>query len=114
MSIPRDELYGRVESRVDAMISAGLLRETESLIRQYGAGNVDALKSLGYKQMRDVVDGRSDIKSAVEEIKLLTRNYAKRQFTWFRNDKRYVWVDNRNPKDAALHIYNDIRSNTGV
>ena len=114
MSIPRDELYGRVEARVDSMISSGLLRETEFLIRQYGAGNVDALKSLGYKQMRDVVEGRNDVRSAVEEIKLLTKNYVKRQFTWFRNDKRYVWVDNRRPKDAALHIYNDIRSNTGV
>ena len=113
MSIPRDELYGRVEARVDAMISAGLLRETESLINQYGAENIDALKSLGYKQMRDVLEGKSDIASAAAEIKTLTRNYAKRQFTWFKNDGRYLWVDNRDPELAALAIMKDIRAKGG-
>ena len=114
MSIPRDELYRRVEERVDGMLKDGLLNETEAVIKKYGAGNVDALKSLGYKQMRDVIEGRCDMPAAVAEIKLLTRNYVKRQFTWFKNDKRYAWVDNRNPKDAALHIYYDIRGNRGI
>ncbi len=114
MSIPRDELYRRVEERVDRMMKDGLLNETEAIIKKYGAENVDALKSLGYKQMRDVVEGTRDVLSAVTEIKLLTRNYVKRQFTWFRNDKRYTWVDNRNPEAAALNIYNDIRGNRGI
>ena len=108
MSIPREELYLRVEARTDSMIRDGLLHETESLMREYGADKIDALKSLGYKQMRDVLEGRNDIKSAADEIKLLTRNYAKRQLTWFRNDHRYVWIDNLRPEKAARAIFDDI------
>ena len=110
MSIPRQELYRRIEARVETMLQSGLLNETKSLMARYGAENIDALKSLGYKQMRAVIEGRSDIASAEAEIKILTRNYAKRQITWFGNDKRYTWIDNRNPEAAASAIWADIRA----
>lgn len=78
--VPRDELYRRIERRVDRMMEQGLLAEVESLLPYR---HCNALQSVGYREFFDYFDGRIPLESAVEAVKQHTRNYAKRQITWF-------------------------------
>jgi tRNA dimethylallyltransferase len=81
LDMPRDQLYERINIRVDNMIASGLEDEVRSLI-QYK--NLPALQTVGYKEMIDFIEGRCTKEEAIEKIKQHTRNYAKRQLTWFR------------------------------
>ena len=80
MNIPRDELYRRIDRRVDRMMEQGLLAEVESLLPYR---HCNALQSVGYREFFDYFDGRIPLAAAVEAVKQHTRNYAKRQITWF-------------------------------
>lgn len=84
--IDRKELYKRIEERIDQQIEEGLIEETERLINQYGIG-LPALTSLGYKEIAEYLQGVRTLEDAVVEFKKKTRNYAKRQLTWFRRYK---------------------------
>ncbi|MGB9597244.1 MAG: tRNA (adenosine(37)-N6)-dimethylallyltransferase MiaA [Candidatus Poribacteria bacterium] len=88
---PRDELYKRIESRIDKMITDGFLNEVRSLA-DYDR-NLPSMNCLGYKELLAYLDGKCSFESAVELIKRNTRHYAKRQLTWFRKDKRIKWID---------------------
>jgi tRNA dimethylallyltransferase len=81
LDLPRDQLYERINIRVDNMIASGLEDEVRSLI-QYK--NLPALQTVGYKEMIDFIEGRCTKEEAIEKIKQHTRNYAKRQLTWFK------------------------------
>ena len=78
----RELLYERINKRVDNMIEEGLLEEVNRLnaFKQF-----NALKTVGYKELNEHLDGKYDLKTAIENIKQHTRNYAKRQITWFKN-----------------------------
>lgn len=78
----RDKLYAQINKRVDEMIENGLLQEAEKYISHK---DYNALKTVGYKELYDYLHGDYDLKTAVEKIKQHTRNYAKRQITWFKN-----------------------------
>lgn len=84
----RDALYHGINSRVDAMIAAGLLKEVESLSPYR---HKPPLLTVGYAELFDYLDGKCTLMEAVERIKQNTRRYAKRQLTWFRKDKTTVW-----------------------
>lgn len=84
----RDVLYQRINSRVDAMVAAGLLKEVESLLPYR---HKPPLLTVGYAELFDYLDGKCTLVQAVERIKQNTRRYAKRQLTWFRKDKTTVW-----------------------
>ena len=81
LDLPRELLYERINIRVDNMIASGLEDEVRTLI-QYK--NLPALQTVGYKEMIDFIEGRCTKEEAIEKIKQHTRNYAKRQLTWFR------------------------------
>jgi tRNA dimethylallyltransferase len=81
LEIPREELYKRIDNRVDEMMSAGLLDEAESLFEYR---NLNALQTVGYKELFEYMEGKISLPYAVEEIKKNTRHYAKRQMTWFK------------------------------
>ncbi len=83
---PREELYGRIDRRVDAMMAAGLVEEARRL---YPHAGLNALSTVGYRELFDCFDGKHDMETAVELIKRNTRRYAKRQLTWFRRNRRY-------------------------
>jgi tRNA dimethylallyltransferase len=91
LRMPREILYKRIEERVDEMIKAGLVAETENIYRKYG--NVNALKAIGYKEIIPYFDGEYGLQEAVRMIKRNTRHYAKRQMTWFNREKRLQWFD---------------------
>jgi len=86
----RDELYNRINNRVDEMISNGLEKEAESLVSMK---DFNALNTVGYKEFFNYFEGKSTREEAVELIKRNTRRYAKRQMTWWGKDKEIVWFN---------------------
>ncbi|MCB0533730.1 MAG: tRNA (adenosine(37)-N6)-dimethylallyltransferase MiaA [Lewinellaceae bacterium] len=81
LELPRNELYARIDARVDQMIDAGLEQEARQL---YPYRQLPALNTVGYTEWFDFFDGKTDRDTAIEKIKQHSRNYAKRQATWFR------------------------------
>jgi tRNA dimethylallyltransferase len=92
LELPRQELYERINRRVDQMMEAGLLEEVKSLLP---FRHLNALQTVGYKELFDHLDGKVSLEEAIELIKKNTRHYAKRQMTWFRKDPAIQWVDVR-------------------
>lgn len=88
LELPREELYARINSRVDAMMEAGLLDEVKGL---YSSRHLNALQTVGYTELFDYIEGKHSLDRAVELIKQHTRNYAKRQMTWFKKDPEFAW-----------------------
>ncbi len=85
---PREELFARINHRVDAMIDEGLLEEA---IIHYRNRHLNALNTVGYKEIFDWISNRWSLEVAVEKIKTNTRRYAKRQLTWFKRYEDAVW-----------------------
>lgn len=93
---PKDILYHRIEKRCDRMIHAGLLDEVEKLIPEGIRSNPSACQAIGYRQALDYLDSQrtnEDYKKFEREFKQASRNYAKRQLTWFRKEPLFRWVD---------------------
>ena len=88
IELPREVLYQRINTRVDAMMQAGLFEEAFSL---YPQRRLNALNTVGYKELFDHFAGLTTIEHAVEKIKTHSRRYAKRQLTWFKKDPGYTW-----------------------
>ena len=88
--VDRAELYNRINLRVDAMIKNGLVKEVQTLLLYR---NANALQTVGYKEIIDYLDNKISLDEAIETIKQNTRNYAKRQMTWFRRDKEIHWFE---------------------
>ena len=84
----RQELYDRINQRVDTMMSEGLLDEVRS-VSAYRSTN--ALNTVGYKELFDYIDGRWSLEEAVERIKGNTRRYARKQLTWYKRDEQVTW-----------------------
>ncbi len=91
IDMPREELYDRINRRVDAMMAAGLEEEARAV---YPYRQLNSLQTVGYKELFDFFDGKISRDEAVELIKRNTRRYAKRQLTWFRRDKEIRWFAN--------------------
>ena len=85
----RQELIQRIDRRVDLMMEQGLLEEAKAL---YPKRQLNALNTVGYKELFAYFDGDCSLTEAVEQIKIHTRQYAKRQMTWLRRDKEYLWI----------------------
>lgn len=90
---PRDDLYARIESRVDAMLVAGLLMEVSALRADgFSRANTPALRTIGYQEPLAYLDGELGYDEMIERMKRNTRRYAKRQLTWFRRAPEYHWL----------------------
>ncbi len=89
---PRAELYRRIEMRVDQMLEMGLIDEVRSLMADAQA-QTTARQAIGYKEIAAALEGKMSMTEAVDFLKQATRNYAKRQLTWFRRDARVQWVE---------------------
>ncbi|MED6325962.1 MAG: tRNA (adenosine(37)-N6)-dimethylallyltransferase MiaA [Verrucomicrobiota bacterium] len=90
-----DELNGRIHSRVDAMFEQGLVEETKRLAKHGLRENRNACQALGYRQVLDHLDGALGLEETIEQVKIKTRQFAKRQRSWFRNQmtcERVDWV----------------------
>ena len=90
LELPKEELHKNINSRVDKMLLDGLVEEVNSL---KGYRYVNALQTVGYSEIFEHLDGKITLATAIEEIKKNTRQYAKRQMTWFKKDKEINWVN---------------------
>jgi tRNA dimethylallyltransferase len=89
---PREELYERINRRVDAMVQRGLLEEIQSLIASGVPPAAKAFNAHGYKRFVEYLTGKRTLESAIEQMKLDTRHYAKRQWTWWRAQANTHWL----------------------
>lgn len=97
LELPKEQLVQNINSRVDIMMEEGLLEEVKQL-KQYQ--QLNALQTVGYKELFDYLDKKLSINEAVERIKINTRQYAKRQMTWFKKDAGIKWLINNPPLSA--------------
>ena len=97
----REELYARINQRVDAMMQQGLLKEAEGL---YPHRSLNALNTVGYKELFEFFDGRWPLEEAIERIKGNTRRYARKQLTWFKRDPEIRWFHPDNKKEIIDYI----------
>lgn len=89
----RDILYKNIENRVDEMIDAGLVKEVKKILEMGYSSNINALNTVGYKEIISFLENEISLERAIELIKRNTRRFAKRQLTWFRKDERITWFD---------------------
>ena len=90
LELPKEELHNNINARVDKMMEQGLIDEVRSLISYR---HLNALQTVGYSEIFQYIDGKTSLDKAIEEIKTNTRQYAKRQLTWFRKDKEIQWIN---------------------
>lgn len=88
----RGDLRDRIDRRVDVMVEQGLLDEVEALLSGGLSRDATALQAIGYKQFLAVAEGRATVDEAIEEVKLRSRQYAKRQLTWLRRNPNIFWI----------------------
>ncbi|MHB8580716.1 MAG: tRNA (adenosine(37)-N6)-dimethylallyltransferase MiaA [Ignavibacteriaceae bacterium] len=107
----RSILYENIELRVDEMIELGLVEETKGILEKGFDRNLNALNTVGYKEIISFLDGNINIERAVELIKRNTRRFAKRQLTWFRSDKRITWlnIDNTRQSDSSKYKQTNLK-----
>jgi tRNA dimethylallyltransferase len=105
ITLPKEILHHHINRRVEQMMSAGLVEEVESVL-SYREHN--ALRTVGYQEIFDYLDGKLTLDAAVEAIKIHTRQYAKRQLTWFRKDPEIQWFDARDAVGIMAHLKNVI------
>ncbi len=110
---PREELYRRIDARVDRMLEAGLVDEVRALMRG-GESHPTAMQAIGYKEIAAALEGRISMDEAVALVKKLSRNYAKKQMTWFKRDPRTVWIPaaDRSAGDIAAEILQRLEEHT--
>lgn len=89
----RDLLYDRIDQRVDEMMQAGLLKETETLLESGYNPNLKALKTIGYQECVNHLAGNASLQDTINLIQRNSRRYAKRQLTWFRKNNEIIWLD---------------------
>ncbi len=108
VDLPREELYARIDRRVDRMVADGLEAEARAL---YPYRTLNALQTVGYREFFDYFDGRTSYEEAVSLIKRNSRRYAKRQLTWFRRDPEIRWFGPWD--DAAIIAHADAAAGVG-
>ena len=97
----REELYNRINRRVDQMMNDGLLEEVKSLVNKR---DTNALNTVGYKELFDYLDGRWPLDEAVERIKGNTRRYARKQLTWYKRDEDMHWFHPDNIQEILNYL----------
>jgi len=106
LELPREKLYDRINQRVDDMMSAGLLNEAKEL---YLNKELNALQTVGYRELFDYLDGTISLEKAVELIKQNSRHYAKRQLTWFKRDEEIKWFHPYQIQEIISYLNDQIK-----
>ena len=104
----REELYERIDRRVDSMLESGLKGEVERLLAMGYAVELKSMQSLGYRQMAAHLAGAISIEEAAYRIKRETRHYAKRQITWFRGDQEFRSFDADDVEGISRYVIHEI------
>lgn len=108
LNTDREELYQRINKRVDLMMQNGLLEEVRQLLPHR---NINTLQAVGYRELFDYLDGNFSLETAIEEVKKNTRRFAKRQFTWFKRNTDIQWFDYKTQAQYIIqHIEKAIKN----
>ena len=99
----REELYNRINKRVDIMIEQGLIEEVKKILEKYKKFPT-AMQGLGYKEVVEYLEGKLTKDEMMEKIKMETRRYAKRQLTWFRKNKQTIWIKGEDDLQNNIEI----------
>lgn len=99
--LERAELYQRIDQRVEQQFKAGMVAETEKLIKRGYPGNLPSMSGIGYKEVGEYLRGEIDLEQAKEKIKFRTHDYARRQITWFKKEKDIRWIAD---KEEAIGV----------
>ena len=112
----RKDMWALIDRRVDAMVDDGLLEEVQSLLGSGLPRNATALQAIGYKEFLGVLEGERTVADALAEVKLRSRQYAKRQLTWLRRNKEIFWIEWEKERDfaKALRISTEYLSAHGL
>ena len=105
---PREELYKRIDQRMELMLRGGLFKEAEGL---FESRNLNALQTLGYTEIFDFLEGKSDEKEMIRLLKRNSRRYAKRQLTWFRKDPLIRWFHPNQEHEILAYLNDQISLN---
>lgn len=108
---PREQLYARINRRVEEMVKEGLEAEAR---RVYPQRHLNSLQTVGYREMFAYFDGEYDLNRATELIQQNSRHYAKRQLTWFRRDKDIHWLDAQQDYEENIHIIDTLLRADGM
>lgn len=100
----REILYERINTRVDEMMSDGLLEEVKMILEKYPDLSKTARQAIGYKELISYIEGAQSLQEAIDTLKQATRNYAKRQLTWFRKMDSLIWLQNTSTEDTVNEI----------
>lgn len=117
LNINREKLYDRINQRVDMMFDLGLLDEVVKLKESGYNSKMQSMQGIGYKEILYYLDGKITLEEARNMIKQGSRNYAKRQLTWFRKDKRAIWIDKdsfNNDDEISAYILNKADKNNKI
>ncbi len=95
----RDVMYDRINRRVDLMVNAGLVEEARQL---YPNRQLNALQTVGYRELFDYFEGKTSLETAIDEIKKNTRRFAKRQLTWFKRNENVRWFDFKTDSETII------------
>ena len=105
LTLPRDQLYLKIDQRVDFMIKSGWIDEVQTLVDDGIDENLPSMSSLGYRELVSYIHGDLSLETAVERIKFATHRFARGQYNWFKlDDKRINWFDSTESFDLALEF----------
>ena len=110
LELPKEALHRNINTRVNNMMDTGLLEEVRSLLPHQ---HLNALQTVGYNELFDFINGKTTLETAIEKIKTATRQYAKRQKTWFKKDKEIQWFRPGNVEGIISFIEERIKDNGG-
>jgi tRNA dimethylallyltransferase len=110
---PREELYERINQRVDRMVERGLLEEIQGLIASGVPPTAKAFNAHGYKRFVEYILGQRTLESAIEQMKLDTRHYAKRQWTWWRAQRNTFWLEGFGFEEKVIEKAREIVRSSG-
>lgn len=110
LRMEKEELHKRIDLRVMKMIASGFLEEVTRLRAMGFTPNLNSMRSIGYAELNDYLDGRTGWEEAIDKIRTETKRYAKRQMTWFRKSKKIHWFG-CNEMDAINDLVNRWREN---
>jgi len=100
LTLPREELYKHIEKRIDEMIKNDLIEEVKGLLAKGYSKDLPSFQALGYKEVVEYLDGKWSKEKMVEELNKRTRNFARRQMTWFKRFKNTKWFER--PVDTRM------------
>jgi tRNA dimethylallyltransferase len=102
LDLPRDQLYTRIDARVEQMVASGLIEETQRLLEAGYPPDLPALTSLGYREITAYLRGDMDLPSAIERIQIETHRFVRHQYSWFRRMETVQWFDGTEPYTESI------------